>query len=478
MNGLLIVQLLGWLLVALGALQLLPIATALVYGERILPYVASALGALAVGLPVALSTRGGPLELRARDGFVVVSLSWILASIFGGLPYITTGTLGLVDALFETAAGFSTTGSSVIPDVESLPHALLMWRAFTQWLGGMGIIVLTIAILPLLGVGGMQLFRAEVPGVTADKLTPRVGATARRLWFIYLGFTLVSFSALVLAGLSPFEALCHAFSNISTGGFSTRNASVAAFDSALVEWIVIAFMLIGSLNFVIHYRILMGRGRSILGDAELRYFLGLVTIASVVILLARLGADSAAPAPVRSTVFQVLSLVSTTGYATADYETWPMLAQLVLVQMMILGGMTGSTAGGVKSLRALLGLRVLRTAFQRLAHPHAVRPVKYAGRTVSVDVLASVWAFLTAYFVLAVLAAAVMAADGYDLLTSITAALTALGNVGPAFGALGPTETFAPLPASAKLALSFCMIAGRLEIFTLLLLLQPRFWSR
>jgi len=409
----------------------------------------------------------------------VVGAGWVLASVTGAVVYVTTGLLGPVDALFEAVAGFTTTGSTVMLDIEAAPRTLLLWRSFTQWVGGMGIILFTVAVLPLLGIGGMQLFRAEVPGPVKDKVRPRVINTARSLWAVYVGLTLLEVFALLLAGLSLFDAVNHAFTTLATGGFSTRNASIGAFASPAVEWIVIVFMTLAGVNFVLHYRLLMHGPAAVWRDAELRYYLGVIAVATLV-AVAILPTDQA-PDPgsaLRNALFSVVSVVTTTGYGTVDFEQWSALGQLVLLQLMILGGMSGSTGGGVKSMRVLIGFRALAAATYKLVHPHGVRPVKYGGRSVPDDVVAGVWAFFTAYFAIAALATAVVAFAGYDLVTAVSATLTTLGNVGPGLGRIGPYDNFAHLPGAVKLVLSFCMLAGRLEVFTLLVLIQPAFWRR
>jgi len=478
MNALLDIRILGWLLVGIGVIEWIPLLAALLFGERSYPLTAGSITCLVVGLSLVASVRPSDPTLRNRDGFVVVSLGWILCSTFGALPYVLAGVLGPVDALFESTAGFTTTGSTVLADIEAVPRSLLLWRSITQWLGGMGIIVFALAILPVLGIGGMQLFKAEIPGPTADKLRPRIVSTARRLLYLYVGFTAAELVALQLAGLSFYEALCHALTTLSTGGFSTRNASIGAYGSATVEWIVILFMTLGGINFALHYRMFLGELRTVSRDTELRYFLATIagTAALITVLLAQAGAEPGRE--LRTALFQVLSLMTTTGYGTADFDTWPVLCHVVLLPLMVLGGMAGSTSGGVKNVRLILSVRVLRNAIERGLHPHSVGSIKYGGQTVPASTLAGIWAFLTAYAGLVLVATAIMASAGYDLVTASTAAITAMGNVGPAFGALGPTESFAGVPAYGKLTLSFCMIAGRLEVYTLILLLVPGFWRR
>jgi trk system potassium uptake protein TrkH len=295
---------------------------------------------------------------------------------------------------------------------------------------------------------------------------------------VYVGFTGAECLLLWLAGMHPFDALCHSFTTLATGGFSTSDASIAAFHSPLMEWIITAFMLMAGMNFVLHYRLLTGRFNEVRRDAELRYFVSLVFVSFVLVSLVLLGAGGKLEISIRHAAFTVVSIVTTTGYVTGDFELWPSFAHLILLLLMVLGGMSGSTRGGVKSLRALLGLRALMVSFEHLVHPRAVRPVKYGGRPVPEEVIAGIWAFFTGYFLIATLATAVMTAWGYDLVTAASAALTAIGNVGPGLGQVGAYDNFAHLPAAVKIVLSLCMLAGRLEVFTLLVLLSPQFWKR
>jgi trk system potassium uptake protein TrkH len=476
MNLLLDLEILGWLLVGLAGLECVPIAAALISGEPVLAYLVSALTALVFGLPLALSARSPDRGMRIRDGFLVVSGAWVLASVFGSIPYFASGTLGPADALFESVSGFTTTGSTVMTKIESAPRALLLWRSLTQWVGGMGIVVFAVAVLPLLGIGGMQLFKAEVPGPITDKLTPRVSDTARRLWAVYVGITSLAFVSLMIAGMPPFDAINHAFTVLATGGFSTRSASIGSFGPA-VQWVVIVFMLAAGINFVLHYQLVTGRPRAVLQDTEFRFFLLAVTVlvaAFVWILWGSSGPDEV----LRGSAFQVVSLITTTGYGTADYEFWPQLAQLLVFPLLVLGGMAGSTAGGIKSLRVLLGLRALGATLARIIHPHLVARVHYRGRPVSDEVVSGVGVFFVAYLVVAMVAAITVGSAGYDVVTCVSTALTAVGNVGPGLGEVGPSDDFAHFPSYVKIVLSLAMIAGRLEIFTVLVLFFPRFWRR
>jgi len=469
-------QILGWLLVAVAIAQLIPAAASLIWGEPALPFLASAIAAAVPGLLIAGASQPRDDRLRIRDGFVLAFGAWSLAAFFGALPYVMTGTLHPLDAFFESVAGFTTTASSVVRSVESLPRSLLLWRSMTQWLGGMGVLVVAVALLPFLGVGGMQLFVGDETRSTADSGRPRFAAVARRLFEVYLGLTTLAFVFLTLAGLGPFDALCHALTSVSTGGFSTRHGSVGSFGSPAVEWVMIVVMFLGATNFVIHYRIVSGRASNLWHDGEVRYYMGAIAIASALLAWSLAGSADASADIARPAIFQAVSMLSGAGYYSADYAAWGGFAQLILLGLMVLGGMSGSTTGGIKSLRLLIGIRALRHSFTMLLHPHAVHRVKYAGRAVPDDITAAIWAFLTAFFAIVGVAAVIVASAGYDLVTSISVAFSLTSNVGPALGAAGPGSHFADFPNYAKCGLCFCMLVGRLDVFTVLVLLQPKFW--
>ncbi len=476
MNALRDLQILGWLLVALAIAQLIPAAGSLVWGEPALPFIASAIAAAVPGLAIVRTSRPLHDRLRIRDGFVLASGAWLLAAVFGALPYVMTGALHPLDALFESVAGFTTTAASAVGSVEELPRGLLLWRSMTQWIGGMGVMVVAVALLPFLGIGGMQLFASDEARSTADSGRPRFAAVARRLLAVYLGLTALAFAFLAIAGLGSFDALCHALTSVSTGGFSTRDGSVGSFGSPVVEWVIVVAMLLGATNFVILYRVVSGRNPQLWRDGEFRYFVGAIAVASTLVSwsISSGAADSADVA--RPAIFQALSMLSSTGYYSEDYTNWSGFAQLILLGGMVLGGMSGSTTGGIKSLRLLIGVRALRDSFTTLIHPHAVHRVKYAGRAVPDEIIAAIWAFLTAYFAIVGLAAAIVASAGYDLVTAISVAFSVTSNVGPALGAAGPGSHLAEFPDYAKYGLCFCMLAGRLDVFTILIPLQPRFW--
>jgi len=475
-NALRDLQLFGWLLVAIAVAELIPAVGSLIWGEPALPFLASAIAAAVPGLSIARTSQPVHDRLRIRDGVVLASGAWLLAAVFGALPYVMTGVLHPLDAFFESVAGFTTTASSVMKSVEGLPRGLLLWRSMTQWIGGMGVLLVAVALLPFLGIGGMQLFVTDEARSTADSGRPRFAAVARRLLGVYLGLTALAFALLAVAGMGSFDALCHALTSVSTGGFSTRDASVGGFGSSAVEWVVVVLMLLGATNYVIHYRIVSGRRAQLLRDGELRYYVSTVAIASALVIWSIASSAETSADVARPAIFQTLSMLSGTGYYSADYTRWSGFAQLILLFGMLLGGMSGSTTGGIKSLRLLIGVRALRHSFTTLIHPHAVHRVKYADRAVPDEVLAAIWAFLTAYFAIVGLAAVIVASAGYDLVTAISVAFSVTSNVGPALGAAGPGSHFADFPDYAKYGLCFCMLAGRLDVFTILIPLQPKFW--
>ena len=471
-------RILSALAALMSAFLLLPAGLATLLGESPAPF----LSALAVGaglsLALLLPSRGASRALSTRDGFIVVTSGWAIASAISALPFVFAGVLGPVDAWFEAVSGITTTGSTVITDIEALTQSLLFWRSFTQWIGGMGIILFTIAVLPLLGVGGMQLFKAEVPGPVADKIAPRLAVTARYLWYIYVGLTLAEAMLLKVGGMPLLEAFDHAFTTLATGGFSPRNASIAAYASPYLRAVIIVFMFMAGMNFVLHFKVVSGRGREVLKDPEFRWYVVLM----LVFFLPTWAGLAAHGAPLlqagEDALFTVVSLMTTTGYATANYELWPVGMQGPIILLLILGGMAGSTGGGVKTLRTLLAFRGLRSSFRRMESPHAVRPVTYHGRAVPPEVMAAVWGFFAAYLTLAAIGALILNAGGIELVTSWSAALTALGNVGPGLAGVGPTDNFAWLSAYNKLVLSILMLCGRLELYTVLLVFSPGFWRR
>ncbi len=481
MNTAVLLKVLGALSVFLAGVLLVPLGLSLADGDRAWSALlgSSALsGALGAGLLFA--TRRARPELTHREGFAVVTLGWVLFGVLGALPYRFAGEVPtLVDAVFESLSGFTTTGATILTDIEALPRSLLFWRALTHWLGGMGIIVLGLAILPMLGVGGMQLFRAEVPGPTADRLRPRIQDTAKLLWGVYVGLTALQVALLMLGGLGWFDAVCHAFATLATGGFSTRNASVGAFGSAYVDGVVTVFMFLAGINFALHHAVLAGRGWKALKNEELRFYALLTGGAVVILMAANAGtAYGSLLDNLRYSAFQAVSILTTTGFGTADYEAWPYLCQVLLVLLMFIGGSAGSTGGGMKVSRVLLLLKHAVVQVWNLIHPRGVRRVKLDDRPVPDAVLQGVLGFFALYLLVTGAGSLGMALLGVDPVTAVASVISCVGNIGPGLGSVGPAENYAHLPQAGKALLTFCMLLGRLELFTVLALFFPTTWSK
>ena len=458
-----------------------PLLVNWIYGEPhargfLLSIAATALSGLFMMLIFKRSNR----ELTHRDGFAIVALGWINAAFFGALPYLFTGALeSLTDACFEAASGFTTTGSTIFTDIQKHSHGILFWRNLTQWLGGMGIILLSLAILPFLGVGGMQLYRAEVPGPTADKLRPRISQTARILWEVYVLFSAAEVLTLLLGGMNLFDALCHTFSTMATGGFSPKNQSIEFYQSPFLEYAITFFMFLAGANFALHYRFLKGNVKALWRDGEFCFYISVVLLATLFISLNLWGSiQKEFFQAFRLAIFQVVSIMTTTGFATADFENWPIFSQYLLLILMFIGGCAGSTGGAIKCVRIYILLKQGFQELRKLIHPRAVLPVKLGGKVISADTLSGIWGLFFLYLFIFSVASLALSLLGSDLLTSISAVAATLGNVGPGLGTVGPAENFAHLSIAAKWILTACMLLGRLEIYTLLVLLIPEFWKK
>lgn len=462
--------------------MLVPAAFAWLNGDGMQRAFLTAYGiTLASGLIIWLPARGARRELRLRDGFVVVTLFWALLALFGALPFQFAGiTTSMADAYFETMSGLTTTGSTVLTGLDNMPRSINLWRAELQFLGGMGIVVLAVAILPMLGVGGMQLFKAETPGPMKDsKLTPRIKETAKALWYVYLTLTLICIGALWLAGMTPFEAVIHSFTALSTGGFSNHDASIAYYDSAAIEMILAVFMFLGGASFALHFLAVTSRDPSLhWRDSEFRSYL-LIVLTVTLVIAAALTAAGIYPnvaSSLRYALFQVVSMATTTGYMSADFGVWPPALGALLMIISFFAGSAGSTSGGIKVVRMVLLFKQTLCEIKRLIHPNAQVPLKLSGKVVPDRTLAAVAIFFVVYVAVFVLIGILVAALGTDLVTAFSATAAALNNTGPGLGAVGPAFNFASLPEAAKWLLSAAMLLGRLELFTLLVLLTPTFW--
>ncbi len=458
-----------------------PLGVSIGYGEpkaRAAVVYRMIIGAV-VGLAGVLLFRTDLGALTRREGFAVVGLGWSLVCLLGSLPFALVGELSVLDGWFESASGFSGTGASVVSDLEALPRGILFWRSFTHWLGGMGFVVLYIALFPLLGVGAMQLYKAETPGPDKDRITPRIRQTAKVLWSIYLGISVLLTILLLAGGLSWFDSLCQMFATLGTGGFSTRNTSIASFGNPFVEWVLAAFMWIASCNFALHYAVLTGKPRRMIGNPEWRFYTSLLMVCSAVfILVLLLTTEQPAGTSIREAVFTVVSIGSTTGFVTADYQTWIPLLQFILLVLMFVGGCAGSTAGAMKCVRVQVLLKQTLKEFFRVIHPHAVSPARLGNKTVTQQMVRRVLAFIALYLLTCVVAICGMSLTGLEFETSVSAVVACIGNIGPGLGDVGPTCTYGFIHPAGKLILSFCMLAGRLELFSVLLLFAPAYWRR
>lgn len=467
----------------IGLTMLFPLAFSLYYRDSgILPLVQAILATVIAGglLVLCFRSRDPVGAISHREGMAITALGWLAAGIFGALPFYFAGVLTHpVDCLFESISGFTTTGASVLTDIESVPKGLLFWRSLTHWLGGMGIIVLSLAILPFLGVGGMQLYKAEVPGPVPDKLRPRIKDTALLLWKVYILFSAMETLLLMLGGMTLFDALCHTFGTMATGGFSTKNASIAFYDSVYIHAVITIFMLIAGINFSLHFYLLRGKPRIMWQDPEFRFFIGLFLVFFVVIAVSIYGVTyHSVGKSVQYAAFQVASILTTTGYTTADFELWPPLPQCILLLCMFIGGSAGSTGGGIKCMRILLLMRHAYQELFRLIHPRAVIRVKLGTQVVPPDVLSGIWGFFLLWLALLFVSVFLVAATGVDVLTSFASVLACIGNIGPGLGAVGPADHYAMIPTLAKWVLMLCMLLGRLEIFTVIILFLPEFYRK
>jgi trk system potassium uptake protein TrkH len=474
---------LGALLFFLGLTMFFPLCWSIYFGEGdykaliVSMGITSLTGALLYYL---FKPSNGDVSLTHREGFLIVATGWFLAAAFGSLPYLIHGVLPTFgDAFFESISGFTTTGATVITNIEGIPHGILFWRSLTQWLGGMGIIILSIAIFPLLGVGGMQLYKAELPSPVKDKLTPRVTETARTLWIVYVIISTVEFILLLFGGMDVFDALCHTFTTMATGGFSTSDASIAHFQSAYIDGVITLFMLIAGINFTLHYSLILGNIRNVLGNSELRLYLGIALTAIIIITLnLKTSIFDETGKCLRYASFQVVSILTTTGFTTANFSEWPSLSKIILLLLMFVGGSAGSTGGSIKCLRILLILKHSYKELYRLVHPHAVTAVKLGKRIVYPETMASIWGFFILYLAMTVVASIILTFLGLDTLTAFSSVAATIGNVGPGFGAVNPSLTYSEIPYLGKWILSLCMLAGRLEIYTVMILLIPEFWKK
>ena len=468
----------GRILLTEAALLALPVVTALLYGESPVPFLAAALALVAAGLALGIR-KPERTALYARDGFAVVALAWILMSIFGAAPFVISGDIPhWVDAFFETVSGFTTTGASILTDVEAMSQSCLMWRSFTHWVGGMGVLVFVMAILPMTDGHGMHLMRAEVPGPTAGKLVSRMGDTAKILYAIYLAMTLVEIVLLLAGGMNLFDACIHAFGSAGTGGFSNKALSVGAYNSAYLEIVIGVFMLLFGVNFNLYYFLLIRRFRDVFRSDELRLYL-IFVFASVAAIAANIvHIYGSVLTSLRHAFFQVSSIITTTGFATVDFNQWPSFSKAVLVALMFIGACAGSTGGGIKVSRILILLKAARSNMRKMLHPNAVATVRLEGKPLPESVVNGTYLYFTVYMMVFLASFLLLSLDGFDLITTVTAVVACFNNIGPGLELVGPMGNFSQFSPLGKLLLAFDMLAGRLELFPMLLLFSPSIWKR
>lgn len=474
-----VLYLLGRILTVEAALMAPSAVLAAVYGEGDLTAFLITMGILAViGIPLSIRKPANG-AIYAREGFTTVALAWILVSALGALPMVLSGAIpSYVDALFEMVSGFTTTGASILSDVESLPHGVVFWRSFSQWVGGMGVLVFVMAILPMSDNRSMVLMRAEVPGPTVGKLVPRMRSTAKILYATYSAITLILMALLLLGGMPVFDSVCTALSTAGTGGFAVRNAGIAYYDSAYIEIVLAVFMLPFSINFNLYYLILIRRVREALKSEELRWFIGIVAVATLAITANVLSLYDTVGTSLGHAFFQVSSVISTTGFATVDFAAWPMFAQEILLGLMFVGGCAGSTAGGFKISRLVLCAKSFAAEINHVLHPHAVTVVRLDQKPVERETITGTRIYLIGYVLIVAFVTLMLAFDGYDFTTNFSAAMTCFNNVGPGLSTVGPMGNFAALSPFSKVLLSVTMLAGRLEVFPIVVLFSPRFWRR
>jgi trk system potassium uptake protein TrkH len=477
-----ILRMIAILNIFLGLSMIAPIAVSIIYSDgSFLPLLYSFIITSGSGIALFFILKNADCSaLTQQESMAIVTLSWVSAGFFGSLPFLFSGSIHtLTNAYFESISGFTTTGASILSNIESLPKGVLFWRSLTQWMGGMGIIVLSIAILPFLGVGGMQLYKAEIPSPVVDKLQPRISDTAKTLWKVYLLITVLEVILLSLGGMPLFDSICHAFCTMPTGGFSTQNASIAQYNNTYFEVVIIIFMLLAGINFSLHFKFLKGDFKIFGKDPECRVFLIIVSILTVMVALNIHGTVyKSIGHALRFAAFQVASIITTTGFVTADYAQWPALSQIILLSCMFIGAMAGSTGGAIKIMRIILLVKQGYQEIFRLIHPHAVRHIKLGGKPVPADVLNSIWGFFILYIMLFFLAVIVVSANGLDVITSFSSVAATIGNVGPGFGLVGPVTNYLSVPDPSKWVLIFCMIIGRLEIYTVIIMLVPAYWRK
>lgn len=434
-------------------------------------------------IPIALiliKIKGKKNEIYAKEGFLTVGLAWIVISFFGALPFVFSGAIpSLVDAFFETSSGFTTTGASILTEIQSLPKGILFWRSFTHWVGGMGFLIFILALMPTFSGNTIHLLKAESPGPTPGKIVPKIKQTAKILYAIYFVLTLIETIFLKSAGLSWYDSIIHALGTAGTGGFSNMNASVAAFNNPAVEWIITIFMLLFGVNFVLYFQLIRGNVKAFFKSEELKWYL-IAVFASIIIIAVNIIPFNHGDVTksIRDSAFQVSSIVTTTGYATVNFNLWPTLSKVILIMLMFMGAMAGSTGGGIKTIRIVIIFKAIRREIDKILHPRRVKSVKIDGNVVEEETISGVFLFIFAYIIISLIAIFIVSFDNFDVTTTVTSVIATLSNIGPGLEMVGPAGNFSAFSDLSKLVLSFCMLAGRLEIYPMLILFSPSLWKK
>ena len=480
MNYKAVLSILGNVVKYMVALLFVPLLIALYYGEG---DAKSFLLTILIGAPIGFilsNIKAEKKAIYAKEGFLIVGFAWIIISAIGALPFVISGAIpSFIDAFFETVSGFTTTGATILTAIEGLPKGILFWRSFTHWIGGMGFLIFMLALIPSLGSNSIHLLKAESPGPSPGKIVPKIKETAKILYLIYFALTLIEGILLMCAGMNLYDAVIHAMGTAGTGGFSNMNASIAAFNSPAIEWIITIFMLIFGINFALYFQILKGNFKGFFKNEELRYYLLIIVSAFILItvnIISLNGGDIILS--VRQSAFQVSSIVTSTGFATVDFNFWPTLSKLIIVMLMFVGAMAGSTGGGIKTVRIVIMLKAIKREINKIIHPKRVNSVKIDGKTVDEDIIHGVFLFIGAYIIISLIAIFIISFDNFDVVTTVTSVITTMSNIGPGLEVVGPAGNFEAFSPLSKLVLSFCMLAGRLEIYPMLIMFSPSIWRK
>jgi trk system potassium uptake protein TrkH len=478
MDSGLVLKTIGRLLIIEAVFMIAPLAVSIYYNEP--DFKAFLIAILITGFTgFALGFIRTPKEaVRYKEGFMIVGLGWLLISIFGAVPFLTAGTFdSFIDAFFETVSGFTTTGATVLADIEGQPHGVLLWRSLTQWLGGMGVLVFTLALLPAMGLSSLNILKAESPGPVPGKLVPKITKTARLLYIIYISFTVLQIFLLKIAGMPLFDAVNHTLTTMGTGGFSTKNSSIAAYNMPSFEWIIIIFAFLAGVNFSLYHDVLAGKLKTLFRDKEFQFYFVIIVI-SIILITANITKSWENIQPsFRQAVFQVVNIITSTGFTVLDYSIWPAFSKMILFILMFFGGCSGSTSGGIKIVRVMIVFKYIKRELYKMIHPNSVISIRIGGRTIPEDVVQNVIAFIMIYILIFLGLSLILLTQDMDLISSTSAVAASLSNIGPGFGMVGPVMNYSGLTALTKILLSFSMILGRLEIYTVLILLTPFFWK-